>query len=99
MQLKNLEYFFSEKKVGYALDVSLKKDLNGECYVVYPNVPVFRLPDVSRPLMDTYIAFGSFVGAPLNLEDFTIKHVALGALGLLFLLFLVLSFLYWIFLR
>ena len=84
-------------KVGHALDVSLEKDLNGECYVVFPDVPVFRLPNVSRPLMGTFIAFGSIVGAPLNLEDFTVKHVALGALALLFLLYLILSVLAWIF--
>ena len=74
--------------------MSLEKDLNGECWVVFPDVPVFRLPNVSRALTYSFIAFGAMIGAPFDLEDFNVKHIMATFMSLLVVLYFILS---WIF--
>lgn len=74
-------------EVGHALDVCLEKDMNGECYVVFPDVPIFRMPCGNVPIFYSLMAFGQLLGAPLGIEDFTLKHVGVAIFILLFIFY------------
>ena len=81
---------FFPSKVGHALDVCLEKDMNGECFVVFPDVPIFRMPCGNVPIFYSLMAFGQLLGAPLGIEDFTLKHVGIAFFILLFIFYVLL---------
>ena len=81
-------------QVGQALDVCLEKDRTGECYVVFPDVPVFPMPCGNVPIFYSLMAFGQFLGAPLGIQDFTLRHVALVAIMLLLLFYFILNLIF-----
>ena len=71
-------------EVGDAFDLSLKMDKNGACYIVYPDCPPFQMPNPNMPILIAMIAFGHYLGVPLSLETFKVKHVFLS----IFMIFL-----------
>ena len=87
---KHCAKVFFPSKVGHALDVCLEKDMNGECYVVFPDVPIFRMPCGNVPIFYSLMAFGQLLGAPLGIEDFTLKHVGIAFFILLFIFYVLL---------
>ena len=80
--------------MGHALDVCLEKDINGECYVVFPDVPVFRMPNGNVPIFYSLMAFGQLFGAPLGIEDFTLKHVGIAVFILLMIFYFILKLIF-----
>ena len=81
-------------QVGHALDHSLKLDINGACYAVYPDCPVFRVPNMTPKFAIAMIGFGQQVAAPLGIEDFTLKHLFALALVVLAFVYLLLTIIF-----
>ena len=62
------------EEVGHAMEMSLKNDENGACWVVFPDCPPFVMPDVNLNLCKAMIGFGQKIAGPMSLETFNGKH-------------------------
>ena len=79
------------------MDHSLKLDINGACYVVYPDCPVFRAPDATPLSIGAMVGFGQHIAGPLNIEDFSFKHVTIFAVMLMLLAYFLIPMVFGIF--
>ncbi len=59
---------------------AVKLDKNGGVFVVFPDCPVFDLPNTNIPVMGMMIAYGLKIANPLGIEPFTVRHLAIGLL-------------------
>ena len=67
-----------------AFDHSLKLDINGACYVVYPDCAIFRAPNATPGCVLAMVGVGH-IAKPLGIKDFTLTHVIL-VFGLIMML-------------
>ena len=76
-------------EVGDALMVSLKRDVNGACYGVFPSCPLMDLPNGNVALFYAYGILGRTIGNRLNLEVIGPIHLAAALMVILmFVIFL-----------
>ena len=52
------------------------------------------MPNGNVPIFYSLMAFGQLVGAPLGIEDFTLKHVGIAVFILLMIFYFILKLIY-----
>ena len=68
---------------------TLKKDVDGACYFVYPDLPIIETPDPGPPLILSLMAVGK-VGNALGKDSLTAKEVGIILFCLLYVGFYLL---------
>ena len=81
--------FLTFEEVGAAMMHSMKKDVNGACYFIYPDIPIIEVPDTGVIHVTVLIMVGKFVAA-LGKTDLSKKGVGITLLFLLYVGFFLL---------
>ena len=55
--------FLKFEEVGAAMLHSLKKDINGACYLIFPDIPIIEVPDTGVIHMTILVMVGKVVAA------------------------------------
>ena len=78
-----------KEEVGEAMVHSLRRDVDGSVYLVYPDMPLIEVPDSGPPLIKALYAIGK-VGTALGKDSLSKKEVQVILLFLLYIGFYVL---------
>ena len=78
-----------KEEVGEAMVHSLRRDVDGSVYLVYPDMPLIEVPDSGPPLIKALYAIGK-VGTALGKDSLSKKEVQVILLVLLYIGFYVL---------
>ena len=67
-------------EVGEALMISLKRDVDGSCYGVFPNCPLMDLPNSNTAIFYAYAFLGKTFGSALNMEVIGPMHLGIAVI-------------------
>ena len=86
--------FLTLEEVGEAMMHSMKKDVNGACYFIFPDLPVIDVPDVGLIGTAIHVIVGKVAGA-LGMSSLSKKGVGIILFVLLYIgFFLLRMFIY-----
>ena len=88
---KGLTRMLVVEEVGEALIHSLKRDADGACYMIFPDMPIFEVPDPAHPFILCLFAVGKVANA-LGRESLGAKEVCIILLLLFYIGFYLLHF-------
>ena len=88
---KGLTRMLVVEEVGEALIHSLKRDADGATYLIFPDMPIFEVPDPAYPFILSLFAVGKVANA-LGRDSLNSKEVCILLLLLFYVGFYLLRF-------